>query len=211
MPLQSISELCEEAGKRGSAWAHSCAATSLSPEGKEFLKNDADTLTAHLNATVFDAKANQEDALAQRRVEQLGLDKDDAEMALAKAQVEVRKCTQERAELVVPERPQASTVVTVCGTVLFAAGCAVGLYDWIHERITDPVLAGMTALAFGLALGAFGDEHLQRQFAQTTGMGTGRRTGPQPERRLLAVCFLRRRLAHGRSVDALRAGTCRHP
>jgi hypothetical protein len=154
MNFQSIDELFQKASDRGYRWAHSRAATSMSPADKEFLENDALMLTAHLNAAPFDPEANPEDALAQRRYEQLGLDKDDADMALAKAKVETRKCEQELAQHVVSEQPATSTVVTICGTALFAAGCAVGLYDWVRDRISDPVLSGMLALAFGVALGS---------------------------------------------------------
>src|SRR4051812_11690336 len=155
MNFQSIDELCQKASDRGYKWAHSCAAISLKPEDREHLENDALTLIPHLYSTSFDPEANPEDALAQRQHDQRLLDREDADMALDNAKLEVRRCEQELADHVVPERPAPSTVVVICGTALFAAGCALGLYDWIHERITDPVLAGMLAFFFGLALGLF--------------------------------------------------------
>jgi hypothetical protein len=148
-----VEELCDEAHKRGISWARSCAATSMSESDRAFLKDDARALTLRLHSTPFDPRVNPEDRLLSESYERNLADYDNAEMSLAIANAAIREREREVADYALGAEPRTSGVVTVAGAGLLASGLAISLYDAVHDRIPDPYLACLGALAPSIALG----------------------------------------------------------
>jgi len=148
--------LLDEARERGRNWARTCAALILTPEDAEYLENDAKAMAQRISTTPFDSTMNADDRLKADDHEKSLRELDDAEMSLTQAAVAVREREQDLARLG-PESsaPAASTWLIVGGVVLFAAGFALAIFDWVHDRIADPYLAALVALVPSVALGIF--------------------------------------------------------
>jgi hypothetical protein len=146
----------DQATGRGHKWARSCAALALSTQDREYLLNDANAMAHRLPASPFDPAVNAEDKLKADEHDKTLHELDDVEMALTQGLVTVTQREQERADLG-PDAPppSVSTWLVVGGTILFAAGFALALFDWVHERLSDPYLAALIALIPSVALGIF--------------------------------------------------------
>ena len=180
-----LNDRIDEARQRGIEWARSCAALSISAESREYLESEAKAMAGRLPTTMFDTVANPHDKL---RADEHGKhleDLDNAEMALANGVATARQRQEERAKLgPETEAPKASTWLTAGGTTLFAAGFALGIYDWIHDRITDPYIAAVIALIPSAALGIFvvrsltnPDSPRKRTLGMIAGIGISLATG----------------------------------
>lgn len=180
-----LNEQIDSAYERGRNWAHKAAALTLSPEDAEYLENDAKAMARRLPSTPFDPAVNVEDKPKADEYDKNLRDLDDAEMAFTHAAVEVRQREQELANLGREDcSPQAPTWLTVGGITFFAAGFTFGIYDWVHERVSDAYLAALVASIPSVALGVFvvrcltnPDSPRKRTFGLLAGIGVSVATG----------------------------------
>lgn len=202
-----LNNLIEEAHERGRKWALSCAALDLSPQNREYLENDAKAMAHRLPATPFDPTVNAEDKLKADDYEKTLHDLDDAEMALTQATVTLQQREQERAHHGPhTSAPTVAAWLVGAGTSLFAAGFALGIYDWVHDRLTDPYLAALVALIPSVAPGYLcGPLAYAAGFPEKAHIRFDRRHWRQHRYRRLAVRLLLRRTGHRRRPEPARA------
>jgi hypothetical protein len=180
-----LNKLIDEAYERGHKWALSCAATALSAQDRAYLEDNAKGMARQLPATLFDPATNPEDKLKAEENDKTLRELDDREMALAQVGLTVRQRERELAELGPDtQAPGVSTGLVVSGTALFAVGFALGIYDWVHDRLPDPYLAGLVALVPSVALGMFvvhslthADSPQKRTLGLAAGIGISVATG----------------------------------
>jgi hypothetical protein len=151
-----LNELIKDAHERGLNWARSSASLALTQPDRQVLEDIARALAQRAACTPFDPAANVEDKHAEDEHAKTVSDLGDAEMALTHALLTMRQREDERARLGRDgPPPQLPPWMTLGGTVLFATAFAIGIFDWVHERLPDPYLAGLVSLVPSVALGAF--------------------------------------------------------
>jgi hypothetical protein len=157
MTFQSLlTELTTKANERGLAWARSSASLALSAEDRSMLEDIGRSIAQYAVCTPFDPANNPEDWHAADEHEKTVRDIGDAEMAEVRAGHVVRQREDERARLGASgPMPQLPSWMTTGGTALFAMAFAIGIFDWVHERLSDPYVAALVCLIPSIALGVF--------------------------------------------------------
>jgi len=157
MTYQSLlTELTTEAHERGLDWARSSASLTLSAEDQGMLEDIGRSLAQRAACMPFDPANNVEDWHAAEQHDKTLRDIRDAEMAEVHAAHALRQREDERARLGAdPAPPQLPQWMTAGGTVLFAMAFAIGIFDWVHERLPDAYVAALACLVPSIALGAF--------------------------------------------------------